>query len=425
MSLIIPGRPRRAAWPRTASLAVLAAILGGATALADPAPPFAQLLTQSQTDAPRLAEAQAGVAQAAGLRQQAGARPNPEVSLDVENFAGRGPYRGLDGAETTFGVGQSLEWPGKRASRIAAGDAEVVAARARAAQAKADFGYDLANAYAEAEGALRRVELADEALKLALDDERVARALVDAGREAEVRFVQAQSAVSAARAERDAAQVDAQAALARLTALSGSPVPFTSLSASLLEMSLPALEGQEIDVSMAPPVMVAEAEREAAARRVRVEAMRGRPDVTASVGVRRFGGDDTTALVAGLSAPLPLFDRNQGNTNAARADLTAAEARLRSARLNTEADVRVARSQLAVAESRVAAAEQGEAAALEAYRLTRLGYEGGKLPLSEVVVARRNLAAARSATIEARLARVRAEASAARLQGRLPFGDQP
>ena len=64
----------------------------------------------------------------------------------------------------------------------------------------------------------------------------------------------------------------------------------------------------------------------------------------------------------------------------------------------------------------------GEAAAAEAYRLARIGYEAGRLPLLELTAARRALAAARLQTLEARLARVRALAEAARLAGKTPFG---
>jgi cobalt-zinc-cadmium efflux system outer membrane protein len=146
------------------------------------------------------------------------------------------------------------------------------------------------------------------------------------------------------------------------------------------------------------------------------------PDVTVSAGVRRLQGDDSTAVVAGLSLPLPLFNRNRGATDAARAELTATEARLRQAEFDAAADLRTAQSQARSAVARAEAASAGEAAAAEAYRLARLGYEAGRLPLLELSNARRALAAARVRTIDARLARVRAEAEIARLTGRTPFG---
>jgi cobalt-zinc-cadmium efflux system outer membrane protein len=70
------------------------------------------------------------------------------------------------------------------------------------------------------------------------------------------------------------------------------------------------------------------------------------------------------------------------------------------------------------------AAREGERTAEEAYRLTRLGYEGGKLALVELLAARRALADAKTQTLDAALERLSAQAALARLQGRAPFGDQ-
>ena len=411
---------------RYATGCALAALLSSLAladpALAEPAPAFAELLAQAQSRAPRIAEAEAALRQAEGLARQDAARPNPEASLEVENFAGRTPFIGFDEAETTLSVSQQLELGGKRPARIAAGRAAIEAARAQLDQARGDVAFDLALAYAEAEAARERLERAQEAVSLAQEEARVAAALVEAGREAELRNIQATSAVTAARADLDAARLEATTTLARLTALVGSPAPYTSLGGSLLNAPA-AVRGSALDPQRSPAVRVAQAEREAAARRVRVEQVRAIPDVTVSAGVRRFAGEDASAFVAGVSAPIPLFDRNKGAVSAARAELAAVEARLAAAQLDAQADVRISTGQIEAAESRLAAAQEAAVAAEEAYRLTRLGYEGGKLPLSEVIAARRSLAEARTRTLEAQLARVRAEAGLARLQGRAPFGD--
>lgn len=419
MSLIMRGR-RRIAVANAA--AILGALVASRGAAADPAPPYRDLLAQAQATAPRLAEAAAGVRQAEGLARQAAARPNPEAGIEVENFNGTGPFRGSGLAESTFSVALPLELGGKRGARIAAGRAGLDAARARLNQSRADYGFELAGAYAEAEAAERQVALAQETLTLAEEDLRAAKALVDAGKEAELRSLQAQAGVTSARAAVDAARTARVGAFARLTALVGSSVPFTSLAESLLQRSTPANLERTIDALAVPAVQAAQAEREAAARRVRVERTRAVPDVRVSAGVRRSNADDATAMVAGLSVPIPIFDQNRGNITAAQGELQAAEARLNAARLDAEAELRTALFQVEAASSRVSAATQSEATAEEAYRLTRIAYEAGKSPLVELISARRALADARAQTIEAQLQRLRAEAGLARLQGRAPFG---
>lgn len=399
--------------------------LSAGFAAAEPAPPFAALLRQSQETAPRLAEARAEIARAEGLARQARAIPNPTIGVEVENFSGSGPFRGTDLAETTASIEQTIELGGKRAARTAAGRSEVEAARRRAARVQAEFAFDLAAAYAEAEGAERRLQLATEGLSLAQEDARIATVLVEAGREADLRRVQAQVAVQAARAAVDEAEAARATAFANLTALAGAPAPITSIPVSLLDQAGRALPMAEPNPLASPGYLAAEAEREAAARRVRVERAQATPDVTVSVGVRRMHEEDATAMVAGASVPFPIFDRNRGNISAARAELNAAEARLNAARLEAESAGRSGVARLTAAESRLLAAREGERTAEEAYRLTRIGYEGGKLELVELLNARRALAEAQSQTIEAATERLSAQAALARLAGVAPFGDQP
>lgn len=392
---------------------------------AAPAPPYKDLLAQAEAGAPRLAEAAAMARQAEGLAQQAGARPNPTLGLDVENVGGVGPYRGTSVAETTLRVSQALEFGGKRPARIAAGRAQVDAVRLRLSQARADYAYDLALAYSDAEAAGRRVDLVNETLALAKDDLRAARALVEAGREAELRALQAQSAVTAAEAELASAQAGKSEALAKLSALAGSSTPFTAVSQSLLTQPATPVGETDIEPTRAPAVITAQAEREAAARRVTVERTRAAPDVTASVGLRHFSEDNAVALVGGVSVPLPIFDRNRGSISAAQADLAAADARLNAAILDAEADLRTTRFQIRAAVSLETAARDGVSTAAEAYRLTRIAYEAGKVSLLELNAARRALTDSGRVTIDAQRSRIRAEAGLARLQGRTPFGATP
>lgn len=414
-------RPR----PPRAVLGAALAVLGAHAAWAETAPSYADLLRQAEAAAPRLAESRAGVRQAEGQARQAAALPNPTVGVTVENLGAGAPFAAIAPRQTTVQVQQPLELGGQRAARTAAGDAGLGLARAREQQVHADFAYDLAAAYVQAEADGVRLGLADEALSMAVDDARAVEALVQAGKEANVRALQARAAVEAARAGRVEAQTARDAALAKLTALAGSPAPFTALSGGLLAHGEVLEPARAVDPLSAPGYLAARAERDLAARRVRVEQVRAAPEVSAMVGVRQLQGATGGAVVAGLSMPLPLFDRNRGAVAAARGELAAADARLDAARLQAEAEARVGQARLQASEGRLSAAKDNEAAAAEAYRLTRLGYEGGKAGLLELQASRRALTEARAQTLDTRMERLLAEASLARLQGAVPFGDQP
>ena len=408
--------------PRRPMLAGAIMVLAASGALAEPAPPFAQLLRQA-ANAPRVAALNADVARAEGLSDQARARPNPNVSLYTENIAGSSPYRGFDRAETTLQVNQSIELGGKRSARIAAGQAGVATAQARTLQARIDFADRLARAYAAAERAERRIALAGEEVEEADEDLRAARALVIAGKEARLRSLQAESELQMVEADLEQAKAAHRAALARLSALAGAERPFTGLSESLLDRIGARPAAGPPDPMQSAAVRVADAERVAAASQLVTERRRAIPDVTAQFGVRRLAGDDATAVMAGISLPIGLFDRNRGNIAAAAADLTASEARTHAARLEAQADIAAALAQAEASDARIAAARRALATAEETYRLARIAYQAGKSPLSELLTARHGLGAAGGMALEAASARFDARADLSRLQGLTITGD--
>lgn len=400
------------------ALAALTAVLAG-PAWADPVPSFAELLARlGQTPATLEAEALSEAAEARA--RQARVRPNPTLALEAENAFGTGPFSGYDNAETTLSISQDLELWGRRTARINAARAEAGTAALQRDLAVVDAAGRLALVYAEAEAAQRRADLAEESLALTIADARAALALVEEGREPLLRGIQGESEAAAARANRDEAQAEREAAFARLTAIAMSPTPVTTIDVSLLDQA-PAEAG--VARADAPAVRVAEAQRTAAERRIDVERIRTRPDISASVGVRRYEMEDATALTFGVSMPLPLFDRNRGNIEAAQAELRVADARLMGARQDAQADWAAARARLAASVSRVGAVDAGVASAEEAYRLSRIGFEAGRISQLELRGTRAALITARTAALDARLARVRAEIDLARLQGRAPFGE--
>jgi cobalt-zinc-cadmium efflux system outer membrane protein len=405
-------------------LGIAVACAAFCAAYAEPAPPYSELVRRAELTAPRIAESEANIRAAEGGTIQAGVRPNPSIGLEAENI-GRGTSdNGLSQEQTTLSLIQPFEIGGQRTARINAAGAALETARAERDRTRIELAYELAVAYVSAEEAGQRAELAAESLDRAQEDERAALALVNAGREADLRAVQANAARTAAEADLESARADATEALARLSGLAGSPVPFTGITPSLLDRAAEAPRAGSDQIS-SPAVRAAEAARSAAFQRIAVERTRATPDVSISLGVRRFGGENAKAVVAGVSIPLPLYNSNAGNIATAEAELAAAEARVAGARLSAEADYRAALSQAVAAERRVNAADQAVQAADEAYRLARVGYDAGRTPLVEVLASRRTLTDAQLRSLDARGARVRAEASLARLTGRIPFGENP
>ncbi|SDD26854.1 outer membrane protein, cobalt-zinc-cadmium efflux system [Sphingomonas sp. YR710] len=411
--------PRRALSGMMAATCVVSLC---ATAHAGVAPPFAALLRQA-ANAPRLAVSEAEIRRAEGLSEQARARPNPTVSVQTENVAGSQPYRGFDRAETTWQYSQPIEIGGKRSARIAAGEAGVTAARVRDRDSRIGFAYDLARAYAAAEIADRRVALAEDEVEEGQNDLGAARALVDAGKEARLRALQAESSLNAASADLETANAARIAALARLSALAGVEEPYSGLSESLLDRPARAPTIGPVDPATSTAYLAALADRDAAERRLVVERKHAIPNVTASIGMRRLEFEKANAVVGGISIPLNIFDRNRGNIAASRAEVQAADARAAMAKNDARAESQAIKAELAAVDKRVAAADTAQATAEETYRLARIAYEAGKAPLIELLAARHGLGLARGTVLDARTARFEAQARLARLQGRTIFGD--
>ena len=380
------------------------------------------MLKQAE-QSPRIEELDADVDRATGLAEQARARPNPSASIYGENFAGSSPYSGFDRSETTVQLSQPFELGGKRAARIAAGEAGITAARARGHQGRVVYAYELARAYAAVELADRRIAIAEDEVEEGEADLKLARALVTAGKEARLRALQAETDLNAARAVLEGTRATRTAALAQLSALAGVEVPFTAVKESLLDQAPVRTGYGPVDPQQNASYLSALADRDAAVRRAASERKRTLPDVTGQIGVRRLAGDHATALVAGVSVPLRLFDRNRGNIAAAEAEVRNADAKAAAARLEAAATARGAVALADAAEARVAAARRTMATAEETYRLSRIAYEAGKSPLSELLVARHGLGVARGVMADAAAARFEARAQLASLNGLAITGD--
>lgn len=375
---------------------------------------LAQSLDRAQAGSPLITAAEAGIRAAEGRARQAGLPPNPEISVEAENFSG--PYDGFGSAETTFALEQRLELGGKRGSRLAVARAEIETARLRLAVARADVAKDVRSAFAEAAAAEDRVILAREALQRAEDLARVVGILVDAGREPPLRALRARSAVEEARARAQAAEAKAASARRALATLIGADGD--SLTVTAEPPVHFALTGP-LDPTTSLDVRLADLEFAVANATITRERSAAAPDVTLQAGIRQFEDTGDQAVIVGFSAPIPVIDRNQGNVAAARADADAADARRRLALAEAIRRNRDAEAALKTAEARVAVLETRTVPQTEeSLRLTRLGYEAGKFPLLEVLDAQEALAVAKEDLIAARLDRAWAIAALERAAAR-------
>lgn len=325
-----------------------------------------------------------------GAWQQAGARPNPQLDLQLEDVrAGR--------RSSTWQWTQPLELGGKREARLA------VAAQAREQAAlalqdrQARLMAEVAQAYVELLAARRQTELARQALQLAAQVSDLAGRRVAAGKVAPLEQDRAQLAQASAQLQLTQALGEQDLALQRLQALCG-PQPL-ALPAPEQAPALPALPtprwvGERL--AQAPLMQLAQRERQRRAAQVQLQRAQRVPDLAISLGAKREAGSagegGRSMAVLGLSLPLPLLDRNEGGLREALARERQADEALAATRLQLQVEVEQALEQLRQARDQLALlARQALPLAQRSHAAAVQGYELGKLGFIEVLEAQRGL----------------------------------
>ncbi|WP_222703825.1 TolC family protein [Sphingomonas xanthus] len=358
-----------------------------------------QALDEAAARSPAIVAAEAEVAAAEARIRQAGYRSNPELSVEVENFAGTGELRGLRSTETTVAVNQRLDLGGRRSARVNAAQAALEVQKLKLAMAKADLLQSVREQFARAIAAREKLAQATENEGRARELARVAGILVEAGRDPPLRALRARSALAQAQAAREAAAADELAARSSLAALFGVSEPVGAVSGTALDLT-----PRQVTPDQSLDVRLADAERVAAQAGVREQLAERRLDPAVGVGVRHIRETGDVGLVAGLSMPLRLFDRNQGNIEAARQAAAAANARRASTLATTTAKARNAIANVEAAQRRVEALEKAAVPeATEALRLAELSYREGRASLIELIDIQNAYTAARTSLTEARL----------------------
>ena len=244
-----------------------------------------------------------------------------------------------------------------------------------------------------------RARILDEVVRLADEAATLTRKSFEAKQVARLDVVTLEVEVERFRAEAEAVERELPAAYRRLVAAAGDArLPVMPLTGSL-EMPLPDYDleaTRETVLAVHPEVRTARVgvERaQSALRRAQVEPV---PNVTLSAGYVRQSQNRSDDWMVGVSLPVPLWDRNQGNIRAARAEVGSAVQDV--PRVENEVAERVATAFRTYDASR-RRAERYRASLLpraqETYELSLKAFRGGQFEYLRVVQAQRAVAEAR------------------------------
>ncbi|MBV6664736.1 TolC family protein [Pseudomonas yamanorum] len=358
---------------------------------------------------PDMAAAQWEIDIAQGGRQQAGLIPNPVASWDAEDTR-------RNSRTTTVKLSQTLELGGKRGARIDVATRAQEAAALTLEQRRNGLRADVIDGYYGALRAQERLDLAQRSLALAERGLVVANGRVTAGKSSPVEATRAQVQLSEIRLEFNRAQMGLTDAYRRLAASTG---------AASTDFQAVAPQAQAAPALPSTSQLLARLEQTVELRLAELQIVQGEaalglekaqriPDLDVSIGSQYDASVRERVNVVGVSMPIPLFNRNQGNVLAASRRADQARDLRNAAELRLRTETRQALDLWQTANTEVRSFNQQILpAAQSAVDSATRGFEMGKFNFLDVLDAQRTLIAARTqylaATAQATEAWVRIE----------------
>ena len=356
-----------------------------------------QVLQMAFANNPDLAAAQWEIGITQGDRQQASLIPNPELSWEAEDTR-------RNSRTTTVMINQPIELGGKRGARIEVASRAQDAAEIELERKRNALRADVIQAFYNTSTAQQRLLLSRQSLELAQRGLHVAQGRISSGKSSPVEGTRAEVQLSEVRLELKRAEREEANAYQQLARVIGVPLPaFASVSDSSQPMPTvpePSLLlnriGQTAELRLAKLQID---QREAS---LGLEKAQRIPDLTVSLGSQYDERERERVNVVGLSMPIPLFNRNQGNvlaaarrTDQARDLRNASELRLRTEIQTTLAQWNTANTEITSFNQTILPAAQS------AVDTATRGFEMGKFNFLDVLDAQRTLISARGQYIQA------------------------
>ncbi|MDF1844136.1 MAG: TolC family protein [Rubripirellula sp.] len=349
---------------------------------------------------PAIAEARARVESTRGQYVQAGLPFNPVLQYQSDEI-GNEDATGLHSVQMSqqfvtankLGIAQQVQAREIQKQQAALRIAELrVLTRVRAA-------------FATAIVSQRRAKIADQIVELAEKSIESVNALLDAEEVSKIALLQARVEAEQARITAENARTQLQANLRTLAAAAGmQTLPPGPLSGNVGDdLTAAPWEALLAEISTnSPELSRAGSELERAKWSLQLACAQVTPNVTGTVGVGVDAATDDTFAVIGVSVPLPIRNRNQGNIRSARADIAAASAAIQNTQLSLEARLAEAVGRYQVALERYTRLlESVVPTSEETYKLSLEAFDAGETDFLQLLTAQRTLFATQLNVLDA------------------------
>ncbi len=328
------------------------------------------------------------------IKIQAGLIPNPEAGFEAEDFYGGKELSGIKGSQFTVTGSQLFELGGKRSSRVNLSDKAINSAEGNyellkldvIAQVKSAF-FGLYKIHHQIVLQQKFIQINEEILKTI--SERVKAGRTSPAEESKVKVALINSRIELQRLQRSYSS--AQTILNSLIGTTGKNLsPSTDLFENLF--TLPKKENILQDLENIPSIKNLNNETNFRKAQLELEKSQAVPDLTTSVGVRYLNELKTNSFVAGLSIPLPFFNRNQGNIQSAEVRIQQMDEIIRAQRLSVISSLNTSFNNLLNAYNNATQLKESILPESEkAYNITRDGYLQGRFAFIDLLDAQRTL----------------------------------
>jgi cobalt-zinc-cadmium efflux system outer membrane protein len=361
-------------------------------------PNLVQLALQQN---PLLQQAGFDLAAAQGKAIQAGLYPNPVLSGVFDEM---GDVQADSGIVTLPMFTQEIVTAGKLKLDRAAAARQTDITQFGLARERIQLITEVRKQYFKVLALQRRLEVLEELVKLAFESVKTAEKLLEAKQIAELDLLQFRVEYNRLAAKLDAAQRERLAAWRQLAATVGSPLLPLSPLAGSLEVPLPEPDfdaTRALVLERRPEVQAAQVEIVRAELLVKRAEVQKIPNVTVGAGYVRQNQNKSDDWVVQFSLPIPIFDRNQGNVQAARAQLARAIQEVRRVELDLSEKLALAFGQYTAGLQQAERYREGVLKDAEkAYKLSLVAFKGGQFEYLRVISSQQAFAQAKVEYIE-------------------------
>lgn len=325
---------------------------------------------------------------------QAGLIPNPEANFEAENFLGGKELSGFKGSEYTLSVSQLFELGGKRRNRIKLAENHVTSSKGEYDLRRIDLIASVKSVYLNLYRITKQIELQKQFIKLNEEILATVTRRVEAGRTSPAEESKVKVALINSRIELDRLERQSSSASSTLSSLLGTTARQYEPVFDFYEniVSLPNREDVIDSLEQIPLINIIESERVLRSAKLELEKSQALPDLTISGGVRYLNELNTNSFIAGISMPIPFFNRNQGNIQSAEVLLQQVD-EIKNARiLSVVSNINSSFNNLLSAyNNSIRLKEEIIPESEKAYEITRQGYLQGRFAFIDLLDAQRTL----------------------------------